>query len=309
MMNSPRAARPAEVMAALVGERRRAGVDRGSSRRSRIRGSTWLPATGSTTRPQLARRSVDPVRSAIGHIGALAAGADIERPSGSSRRARAARERVRARCSKTTRATGFEELLGLSRTVFPYVEEHKFFCDYWFLTSWWNKIREFGDLLVAGFLGERDGIFQLSRLEVYACARRAPADVAHRRAAARPDVLAADRRAARELLGRLGEWTPPPAVGAVPEVMHRPGADHALGRHDAARPTKWAAEPGRRRGAQRHGGLARRRRGPRPRRQDGRERSARSSDGEILDLRSITSPAWAPIFSKIQRRRHRHRGR
>ena len=45
-----------------------------------------------------------------------------------------------------TRKT-FHELLTLSRTVFPYVEEHKFFCDYWFLTRWWNKIREFGALL------------------------------------------------------------------------------------------------------------------------------------------------------------------
>ena len=39
--------------------------------------------------------------------------------------------------------------------MFPYVEEHKFFCDYWFLTRWWNKIREFGALLAEhGFLEE-----------------------------------------------------------------------------------------------------------------------------------------------------------
>ena len=53
-----------------------------------------------------------------------------------------------------SRAT-FHELLGLSRTVFPYVEEHKFYCDYWFLTAWYNKVREFGALLARhGYLEE-----------------------------------------------------------------------------------------------------------------------------------------------------------
>ena len=51
--------------------------------------------------------------------------------------------------------------------VFPYVEEHKFFCDYWFLTRWWNKIREFGALLHRnGFLEDGEDVFQLSRYEV-----------------------------------------------------------------------------------------------------------------------------------------------
>ena len=51
--------------------------------------------------------------------------------------------------------------------VFPYVEEHKFFCDYWFLTRWWNKLREFGALLARhGFLEDGEDVFQLGRHEV-----------------------------------------------------------------------------------------------------------------------------------------------
>ncbi len=51
--------------------------------------------------------------------------------------------------------------------MFPYVEEHKFYCDYWFLTRWWNKIREFGALLAEhGFLEDAEDVFQLSRHEV-----------------------------------------------------------------------------------------------------------------------------------------------
>ena len=62
---------------------------------------------------------------------------------------------------------GFDELLGLSRMVFPYVEEHKFLCDYWFLTRWWNKVREFGALLANhGYLEDVEDVFHLSRHEV-----------------------------------------------------------------------------------------------------------------------------------------------
>ena len=68
---------------------------------------------------------------------------------------------------------GFDDLLALSRTVFPYVEEHKFLCDYWFLTSWWNKIRDFGRLLAEhGFLPDAEDVFQLSRLEARRTGRR-----------------------------------------------------------------------------------------------------------------------------------------
>ena len=136
-----------------------------------------------------------PYASLTGHIAALMrARTSSVHPTTSPSSASGLRAST-PRSSTTTRAQGFEELLALSRTVFPYVEEHKFICDYWFLTSWWNKIREFGDLLVAhGFLPDRDAIFQLSRLEVYAALDELAPDVGDRRAAARAEVLAADRR-------------------------------------------------------------------------------------------------------------------
>src|SRR5207247_6976100 len=70
--------------------------------------------------------------SVVGHVRALKAGEEVERPS-----EELARERDRlaqeygALVDEETR-TPFHELLGLSRMVFPYVEEHKFLCDYWF---------------------------------------------------------------------------------------------------------------------------------------------------------------------------------
>jgi pyruvate,water dikinase len=239
-----------------------------------------------------------PYASLTGHIAALRAGEDIERPSD-----RIATERERlaeeyAALLDPEARQGFEELLALSRTVFPYVEEHKFFADYWFLTSWWNKLREFGDLLSAhGFLPDRDAIFQLSRLEVHAALDELLLTWATggepRGPRYWPPIVA--RR--RELLERLAEWTPPPAVGAVPEAVLDPALIMLWG-VTTQRVHSWAREAA-------DGGSGLTGTAASPGIVEGVARVVRTvrdigdvRDGEIL-VCSITSPAWAPIFSKI----------
>ena len=96
-----------------------------------------------------------PYASLIGHISALRAGEQIDRPTEEIVRERdRLAEEYGALLDEESR-TSFNDLLALSRTVFPYVEEHKFFCDYWFLTRWWNKIREFGALLARATASSR----------------------------------------------------------------------------------------------------------------------------------------------------------
>ena len=240
-----------------------------------------------------------PYASLIGHIAALRAGVEIERPTEEIQRERdRLATEYRALLPEPAQAA-FDELLKLSRTVFPYVEEHKFYCDYWFLTRWWNKLREFGALLAAhGFLDEGEDIFQLGRHEVAAALDELvlmwatggdPLGPHHW-----PPIVA--RR--KQLLARLSEWTPPPALGVTPEAVTDPmtvmlwgvttqrvqeWARHADG--DSNELIGAAASPGTVEGPARvvktHGELA-----------DVRE-------GEIL-VCTITSPAWAPIFSKIK---------
>ena len=130
-------------------------------------------------------------------------------------------------------------------------------------------------------------------------ARRAAADLGDRRAAARPEVLAADRRApegaaraARRLDAAAGRRRR--AGGGA-----RPGADHALGRDDAARPRLGAA-PGGRLGADRHGRVAGRGRGARPRREDGAARSATSATA-----RSSSAASPRPRGRRSSRRSRR----
>ena len=114
---------------------------------------------------------------------------------------------------------GFQELLGLSRTVFPYVEEHKFYCDYWFQSRFFNKVREFGALLAKhGFIEEGEDIFNLSRHEAMQAleelsltrARQAFEDVEFSPSILRP---AADVDTSSTILG--GPSALPFAIGAA----------------------------------------------------------------------------------------------
>jgi pyruvate, water dikinase len=238
-----------------------------------------------------------PYASLIGHINALRAGEEITRPTEEIERER---ERLateyEALLEEEVRGA-FSELLSLSRTVFPYVEEHKFFCDYWFLTRWWNKIREFGALLAEhGFLEDGEDIFQLTRHEVasafdelvltWATGGR-PLGPQHW-----PPIVA--RR--KQILERLAEWTPPPALGITPEAVTDPMTIMLWG-VTTERVQEWARQQD---GGQVLNGAA-----ASPGTVEGAARVVRSvdqiadiRDGEILVCGS-TSPAWAPIFSKI----------
>ena len=238
-----------------------------------------------------------PYASLIGHVSALRAGEQITRPTEELERER---ERLASEYEELLEQEvrgAFNELLSLSRTVFPYVEEHKFFCDYWFLTRWWNKIREFGALLAEhGFLEDGEDIFQLSRHEVasafdelvltWATGGR-PLGPMHW-----PPIVA--RR--KQILERLAEWTPPPALGVTPEAITDPMTIMLWG-VTTERVQEWAR--------QEDGGHVLNGAAASPGVVEGAARVVRTvdqiadiRDGEILVCGS-TSPAWAPIFSKI----------
>jgi len=236
--------------------------------------------------------------SVVGHVRALKAGEEVERPS-----EELARERDRlaqeygALLDEETRTT-FHELLGLSRMVFPYVEEHKFFCDYWFLTRWWNKVREFGALLAAhGFLDDAEDVFHLGRHEVSVALDELLLTWATgglpRGPTYWPPIVA--RR--RELLERLAGWAPPPALGATPEAITDPMSIMLWG-VTTQRVQEWAAAEaggGRLTGAAASPGVV-----------EGLarvvvdvEQIAAVREGDVL-VCPITSPAWAPIFANVR---------
>ena len=248
-----------------------------------------------------------PYASLIGYVRALNAGEQIERPTAEIERERQRlADEYESLLEREVRAA-FRELLGLSRTVFPYVEEHKFFCDYWFLTRWWNKIREFGALLAEHrFIGDSEDIFQLTRHEV----------------ASALDELVLTWATGGEALGPL-HWPEvvarraraDPAAGRALAAArargdargdHRPDDDHALGRDHRARPGV-GAPAGWRARAQRRGRLAGSRRGSGtrgPLRRPDRGRARRRDPRLQHHLAGV-----GPDLLQDQSRGHRHRRR
>jgi pyruvate, water dikinase len=240
-----------------------------------------------------------PFASLVGHVAAIVAGEDVERPV---ERLRADRDRLADgyKALLPDEAQGpFADLLGLSRTVFPYVEEHKFYCDYWFLTSYYNKLREFGAVLANhGWLADGEDVFQLGRHEVMSALEELSLMWATGGPPLGPDHWPPIVARRRELLARLAEWTPPPALGAMPEAVNDPMAVMLWG-VTPKRLQEWAASlegaPRRLQGAAASAGTV-----------EGRARVLNDpselgsvQDGEIL-VCTITSPAWAPIFPKIK---------
>jgi phosphohistidine swiveling domain-containing protein len=239
-----------------------------------------------------------PYAALIGHVAALRAGEQIQRPT-----EQIARERERlaaeygALLDEELRGP-FDDLLALSRTVFPYVEEHKFFCDYWFLTRWWNKVREFGALLARnGFLEDGEDIFQLSRHEVATALDELTLTWATGGVALGPKHWPPIVARRKEILERLAAWTPPPALGITPETITDPMTIMLWG-VTTDRVREWARQQDGGReliGAAASPGVI-----------EGPARVVRTvseiadvRDGEILVCGS-TSPAWAPIFTKVR---------
>jgi phosphohistidine swiveling domain-containing protein len=239
-----------------------------------------------------------PYASVVSHVRALKEGEQIERPSEELARERdRLAEEYGALLDEPTRNT-FNELLGLSRMVFPYVEEHKFFCDYWFLTRWWNKLREFGALLAEhGFLDDAEDVFHLGRHEVSMALDELLLTWATGGKALGPmhwPPIVARRKA---LLERLAGWSPPPAIGATPETITDPMTIMLWG-VTTQRVQEWAhAEDGggRLTGTAASPGIVE---GP-ARVVITVDEIAGVRDGDVL-VCLITSPAWAPIFSNVK---------
>jgi phosphoenolpyruvate synthase/pyruvate phosphate dikinase len=103
----------------------------------------------------------------------------------------------------------------------------------------------------------------------------------------------------KQLLKRLEEWTPPPALGRMPEAVDDPMIVMLWG-VTPQRLQEWARAQRDGGGNELSGAAAS------PGEVEGPARVVRSLDelpevraGEIL-VCTITSPAWAPMFSKIQ---------
>jgi pyruvate,water dikinase len=231
-----------------------------------------------------------------GYIAQLRDGVAIARPK---EQLLAERDRIAGEfaelLSTDEERTQFEQMLGLCRHVFPHAESHKFFIEHWGTSLFFNKVREVGAVLAEnGLFEDGEDVFYLNIHEV----REALSDLGlawSGGAPARGTVYWPPRVARRkEILARLSQWTPPPALGAVPEVINDPTVQLLWG-ITADRLRAWAS--GDQEGV--HGYAAS------PGVVEGVARVVRDvndigtvQQGEVL-VCPVTAPSWAPVFPKI----------
>jgi pyruvate,water dikinase len=192
----------------------------------------------------------------------------------------------------------FDELVELARMVYPFVENHNFYCEHQHHTRLWNKIRELGGVFTArGYFEDPGDVWYLHRYEVY----QALWDLLTGWATETPDARAhwtreiADRK---RILDALNQWSPPPALGAVPETMTEPFTVMLWGVNDETI-QRWLGAGERDDSSELLGVAAS------PGVAEGVARVIFSpteldlvQEGEIL-VCPITAPSWAPVFTKI----------
>lgn len=228
-------------------------------------------------------------------------GADLDRPVAALH---AERDRVvseyRDLLDSDDDRAAFDAKLGLSRTVFPYVENHNFYVEHWAHSVLWRKMRDLGGVLQAGgFVVDVDDVFMFRRNELgdvlwdlySAWAVGAPARG--------PGYWPGEIERRRTIHHALQEWSAPPALGVPPEVVTEPftvmlwgitsdsvaawlnaGGDNADGVLSG-----FAASPGLVEGPARIIASA--------------DQIGEIEDGEIL-VAPLTAPSWAPVFGKIK---------
>jgi len=193
----------------------------------------------------------------------------------------------------------FQEQLGLARTVFPYVENHNFYVEHWHHTVFWNKMREFGRLLVKhGFFKEVDDMFYLHRFEVQQAIYDLIGAWGSGGEARGPKYWPPIVAKRKVLFEKLKKWAPPPALGEPPEVVTEPFTIMLWGITTDSIQTWLKPKEA---GAKELKGFA-----GSPGVVEGPARVITSVEelvnvqpGEIL-VCPITTPSWAPIFNRIK---------
>jgi len=236
------------------------------------------------------------------YIDKVKSGADLDRPVAALH---AERDRVvseyRDLLATDEDRAAFDAKLGLSRTVFPYVENHNFYVEHWAHSVIWRKMRAFGEVLQgAGFIAEVDDIFLLRRYEVSEALFDYYSAWSVGAPSRGPGFWGAEIEARKATLKALREWSAPPALGIPPEVVTEPFTVMLWGiTSDSV--SSWLQAGGDGEGDGTLKGFA-----ASPGLVEGPARVIFSADqineiedGEIL-IAPLTAPSWAPVFGKIK---------
>jgi pyruvate,water dikinase len=183
-------------------------------------GSGWFHHEGSwLTKPEI------PFGYLKGYIERIEKGEKVERDLPGIDKARAALAEEYRKLIKTDEdRSSFDSVYKAVRTIYKYAEDHLFWVEHWFHTIWFEKVRQFGRILVKnGVLKNVDDIYLFNRFEVpyiledlatsWALGEGVPPKSQYWQAKA-------DKR--KKILEVAKKWSPSPALGTPPEEVAEP---------------------------------------------------------------------------------------
>jgi pyruvate, water dikinase len=234
-----------------------------------------------------------------GYISEIRAGKDVSRPYEQQRAEsdRIARE-YRDLLESDDDRKAFDDMLGLARLVSLHIEGHKFYIEHWWHGLFYNKVRDLSRVFVKyGFWNDSEDIFYLHQSEVYEALLDMLLSWAGEWPARGPMHWPPIVQRRREILERLKDWTPPPALGPVPEVVGDPVLLMLWG-IDGDKLREWArpvdADTRQLQGTPASAGVVE----GLARVVHGVDEMDTVQDGEIL-IAPTTNPSWTPVFSRI----------
>lgn len=192
----------------------------------------------------------------------------------------------------------YDQLITLAHRVFPYVEGHKFYCEHWYTNLFFNKIREFGALLVEhGFFEKEEDVFHLTHYELESAIIDLMLCWSSGSDPIGPSRWPAIVEQRKQAIATWAEHTVSPALGAVPDVIDDPAIVMLWGitRENL---DSWLSEgesdPNELKGFAACSGVV-----------EGTARVIKSASeihriqqGDIL-VCQVTNPTWSPLFQKI----------
>lgn len=244
-----------------------------------------------------------PFMSINNYIQEVEKGESLERPT---QKLVEARDRIVAEYASLLRTQddkdAFNQLLAISQTVFPYVEEHSFYVEHWSHSVFYGKVRELAGVFVNhGLIKDIEDIWYLNRFEIEQALYDLVCAWATGVKACGASYWPREIEWRKGVLDKFRGNTPPPALGVPPEVVTEPFTIILWG-ITTDRLAAWLDT-----GSVKvenlsilkgHAGS--------PGVVEGVSRVVRSpaelgllQEGEIL-VAPTTSPSWAPIFTRVK---------
>lgn len=242
-----------------------------------------------------------PLTMVAEYIGRIKAGENLDRPLAEVEAERdAVVAQYRGLITDPEAQTAFDEALGLSRVVFPYVENHNFYIEHWYMTEFWRKMREFGALFQRfGFISAVDDLFYLRRSEIADAVVDLQFAWSSGGEALGPSYWPQIVSERRDILAVLRKNPAPPALGPAPAAIVEPMTIMLWGITDE-QVARWLAEAAGEGSDNVLNGFA-----GSPGVAEGVARVVLQpseldelQEGEIL-VAPVTSPSWTPVFARI----------